>query len=65
VKRFAEFLQRSVDARSYGVEFTAQKLGNFFVLQFLKSAEQKNFAFVFRQLQERAVEQFHLLPFLR
>ena len=32
VKRFAKLLQGAMDARSDGVEFAAEKRGNFFVL---------------------------------
>src|SRR5256884_9198628 len=65
MKSLAQVLQGTVDARSYGVEFAAEKGGNFLILQFLKAAEEQDFSFVLRQLLERALQQFDFLLLLR
>src|SRR5947207_3647888 len=49
MKSLAQILQGTVDARSDGVEFAAEKSGNFLILQFLKAAEKRNFPFFFRK----------------
>src|SRR5436309_6606620 len=64
MKVLAQFLQGTVDARSDGVEFAAEKGGNFLVLQFLKAAKKQDLSFFFRQLLERALQQFHFLLLL-
>src|SRR2546430_10259870 len=57
MKSLAQVLQGTVDARSYGVEFAAEKGGNFLILQFLKAAEEQDFSFFLRQLLESALQQ--------
>src|SRR5690349_8231191 len=64
MKVFAQFLQGTVDARSDGVQFAAEKGGNFLVLQFLKAAKKQDFSLLLRQLPERALQQFHFLLLL-
>src|SRR6266550_3142086 len=61
MKSLAQILQGTVDARSDGVEFAAEKSGNFLILQFLKAAEKQDFSFFLRQLLERALQQFDFL----
>src|SRR6267154_4422989 len=65
MKGLAPVLQGPVDARSDGVEFAAEKSGNFLILQFLKAAEKQDFSFFLRQLLERASQQFDFLLLLR
>src|SRR5438034_2942499 len=65
MKSLAQILEGTVDARSDGVEFAAEKSGNFFILQFLKAAEKQDFSFFLRQLLERALQQFDFLLLLR
>src|SRR5205814_1304760 len=65
MKSLAQVLQGTVDARSYGVEFAAEKGGNFLILQFLKAAEEQDFSFFLRQLLESALQQFDFLLLLR
>src|SRR5258708_8429969 len=64
MKGFAQFLQGTVDASSYGVEFAPEKAGNFLVLQFLKAAEKQDFSLSLRQLLERALQQLDFLLLL-
>src|SRR6059036_3849331 len=45
MKSLAQILEGTVDARSDGVQFAAEKNGNFFILQFLKAAEKQDFSF--------------------
>jgi len=45
MKSLAQILQGTVDARSDGVEFAAEKSGNFLILQFLKAAREAGFLF--------------------
>jgi len=61
----AQILQGPVDARSDGVEFAAEKSGNFLILQLLKAAEKEDFSFFLRQLPERVLQQFDFLLLLR
>src|SRR5437867_9014982 len=49
MKSLAQILEGTVDARSDGVQFAAEKNGNFFILQFLKAAEKQDFSFFLRQ----------------
>src|SRR5436309_11557246 len=65
MKGLAQILQGPVDARSDGVEFAAEKSGNFLILQFLKAAQKQDFSFFLRQLLERALQQFDFLLLLR
>src|SRR2546429_7258022 len=65
MKSLAQILQGTVNARSDGVEFAAEKIGNFLILQFLKAAEKQDFSFFLRQLLERALQQFDFLLLLR
>src|SRR5437016_10273537 len=65
MKSLAQILQGTGDAGSDGVEFAAEKSGNFLILQFLKAAEKQDFSFFLRQLLERALQQFDFLLLLR
>src|SRR5438034_5196631 len=65
MKGLAQILQGPVDARFDGLEFAAEKSGNFLILQFLKAAQKQDFSFFLRQLLERALQQFDFLLLLR
>src|SRR5580704_2563495 len=50
-----------MDADFDGVGFAAEETRDFFVLQFLKAAENENFALVFGELHQRALEKLRFL----
>ncbi len=50
-----------MDADFDGAGFAAEEARDFFVLQFLEAAEDEDFAFVFGELHQRALEELRFL----
>src|SRR5690348_15835344 len=65
MKGLTQILQGPMDVRSDGVEFAAERSGNFPILHFLKAAQKQDFSCFLRQLLERPLQQFDFLLLLR
>ena len=59
--RLRKLLQRAMDADFDGAGFAAEEAGDFVVFHFLEAAEDEDFAFVFGELHERALEELRFL----